>query len=131
MPAGWLLDSVALIDWYCGRTGVVPYLRSILQGQAAGAYSTMSEVELWQGIRPGEEPRHEALLSLLQRVPVDGAIARRAGELRREVGLGKLSIPDAVIAASAELTGRTLLTRNSRDFKRLQDHLSIEFYSKD
>jgi predicted nucleic acid-binding protein len=80
-----------------------------------------SEVELWQGLRPGEEERHEAIFSLLTRIPVDGTIARRAGQLRRQFGLERLSLPDAVIAASAELTGRWLLTRNTRDFESLSN----------
>ncbi len=130
MPA-WILDSVALIDWFCGRRGVETYVRGIVRGEADGAYSTSTEVELWQGLRPGEEERHEAILSFLERIPVDGVVARRAGGLRREFGLKNLSLPDAVIAASAGLTGRTLLTRNTRDFTKLQDVISVKFYPKD
>jgi hypothetical protein len=52
MP-GWMLDSVALIDWYCGRQGVTPYLEQILSGERQGAFSTVTELELWQGIRAG------------------------------------------------------------------------------
>ena len=124
----WMLDSVALIDWFCGRRGVAPYLRSIIEGEDSGAFSTISEIELWQGIRPGEEAKHDAILALLERVPLDGAIARRAGELRREFGLRQLSLPDATIGASADVTGRTLLTRNTRHFGALTDVLAIEFY---
>ena len=124
----WILDSVALIDWFCGRHGVAPYLQRIIEGEDGGAFSTISEIELWQGIRPGEEAKHEAILALLERVPLDGAIARRAGELRREFGLPHLSLPDAAIGASADVTGRTLLTRNTRDFGALTDVLAIEFY---
>lgn len=129
MP-GWLLDSVALIDWYCGRSGVRPYFEQILDGVSRGAFSTISEIELWQGLRSGEEAGHEAMLSLLDRVPLDRAIARRAGELRREFGLGALSLPDAAIAASADLTGRTLLTRNTKDFSRLRGRVPLQFYEK-
>jgi predicted nucleic acid-binding protein len=110
-----MFDSVALIDYYHNRAAVVPYFEMILNGQATGAFSTITELELWQGIRAGEEERHEAMLALLERVPLDGAIARQAGELRRRIGLDNLSLPDAAIAASAELTGRVLLTRNTRD----------------
>lgn len=129
MPA-WLLDSTALIDWYCGRRGVALYFEEIFEGHSEGAFSTISELELWQGLRPGEEDGHEAMLSLLERVPLDRSIARRAGELRRKVGLDKLSLPDAAILASAELTGRTLVTRNSRDFDSLLDDHAIELYEQ-
>jgi predicted nucleic acid-binding protein len=86
---------------------------AILAGQASGAFSTITELELWQGLRPDEEERHEALLAPLERVSLDGPIARRAGQLRRQVGLRRLSLPDAAIAATTELTRRTLLTRDS------------------
>lgn len=128
MPV-WILDSVALIDWYCGRRGVAPYLARIISGEERGGFSTMSEVELWQGLRPGEEERHEAIFSLLERIPVDGAIARHAGQLRRQFGLERLSLPDAVIAASAALTGYRLLTRNTHDFEALRSLIVVEFYS--
>jgi predicted nucleic acid-binding protein len=127
MP-GWMLDSVALIDYYHDRPGVTPYIEMILNGEATGAFSTITELELWQGIQAGEEERHEAMLALLERVPLDGAIARRAGQLRRQIGLDRLSLPDAAIAASAELTGRTLLTRDTRDFTTLKELIAIEFY---
>ena len=130
MPA-WMLDTVALIDYYHGRPGVLPYLEAILDGQISGAFSTITELELWQGIRLGEEERHEALLALLERVPLDGAIARRAGQLRQQVGLERLSLPDAAIAASAELSGCTLLTRNTRDFEALDGVLAVEFYGNE
>ncbi len=129
MPA-WMLDTVALIDYYHGRPGVLPYLNAILDEQAAGAFSTITELELWQGIRPGEEERHEAMLALLERVPLDGAIARRAGRLRQQFGLDRLTLPDAAIAASADLGGYTLLTRNTHDFA-LADVLAVEFYSNE
>ena len=130
MPS-WILDSVALIDWFCGRKGVASFVHRIIEGSDSGAFSTISELELWQGLRPGEEDRHQALLGFLERIPVDGAIARHAGQLRRQIGLDLLSLPDAVIAASATITGRKLLTRNTRDFERLQDVIAVQFYSKD
>ncbi len=126
----WTLDSVALIDWYCGRRGIFPYLEEILAGRSQGFFSTVSELELWQGIRPGEEEKHEAMLSLLERVPLDQTIARRAGLLRQQIGFPKLSLPDAAIAATSEVSGRPLLTRNTRDFERLKGIIPVEFYSK-
>jgi len=126
----WVFDTVVLIDYFCGRQGARPYFEAILNKKATGAYSTISELELWQGLRPGEEERHQALLSLLERVPLSGDIARSAGELRRQVGLNKLSLPDAAIAATAARLGRTLVTRNTRDFEQLKPRLALEFYTQ-
>jgi predicted nucleic acid-binding protein len=126
----WVFDTVVLIDYFCGRPGVLPYFEAILNKEATGAYSTISELELWQGLRPGEEDRHEALLSLLERVPLSGDIARLAGEMRRDVGLSKLSLPDAAIAATAAHLGHPLVTRNTRDFEQLKPRLALEFYTQ-
>jgi predicted nucleic acid-binding protein len=128
MP-GWLFDSVALIDWYCGRSGIAPYVEKVILGKIQGAFSTVTEIELWQGLRAGEED-HLALLALLERVPLDSAIAQQAGRLRQQVGLTRLSLPDAAIAATAQLTGHTLITRNTRDFTPLQHLLTVELYAK-
>ena len=126
----WVFDTVVLIDYFCGRPGVRPYFEAVLNKKATGAFSTISELELWQGLRPGEEERHEAMLSLLGRVPLSSDIARLAGEMRRNVGLSQLSLPDAAIAATAAHLGRTLVTRNTRDFEQLKPYLAIEFYSQ-
>ena len=58
------------------------------------------------------------------------AIAQQAGRLRQQAGLTRLSLPDAAIAATAQLTGYTLLTRNTRDFTPLRELLAVEFYAK-
>ena len=126
----WVFDTVVLIDYFCGRAGARPYFEAILNKRASGAYSTISELELWQGLRRGELARHEALLSLLERIPLSGDIARLAGEMRREVGLDKLSLPDAAIAATAAYLDRTLVTRNIRDFEQLKPRLALEFYTQ-
>ena len=45
---------------------------------------------------------------------IDGAIADRAADLRRQ--RPRLKAPDAIILATAQLRGRTLVTRNIKDF---------------
>ncbi|HWE65252.1 MAG TPA: PIN domain-containing protein [Acidimicrobiales bacterium] len=47
-------------------------------------------------------------------IPVDRAVAERAGRIRRETGL---RLPDALIAATALERGLTLTTRNRRHFE--------------
>lgn len=55
-----------------------------------------------------------SLLSAFAVDELDGQIARRAAELRNE--RRTLKLPDAVILASAQVRGRILVTRNTRDF---------------
>ena len=49
-------------------------------------------------------------------ISVDGLLADRAGTIGRT---HKVELADSVIAATALFTGSTLLTRNTRDFRRV------------
>lgn len=56
----------------------------------------------------------EEFLRIFQIDEVDDDISRRAAALRRE--RPRLKLPDSVILASAQVHGRVLVTRNTRDF---------------
>ena len=69
-------------------------------------------------MHPHEEPRTLELLNALGNLPVDGDVADRAGRwvyqyARQGV---QLSLPDALIAATAFLHNLTLVTTNPRHF---------------
>ncbi|MFZ2804526.1 MAG: type II toxin-antitoxin system VapC family toxin [Patescibacteria group bacterium] len=51
-------------------------------------------------------------------IPFDRTLARISGEIRRD---SRLKFPDAAIAATALFTRTPLVTRNTKDFKRLKD----------
>jgi predicted nucleic acid-binding protein len=104
--------------------------RGVLQWfatQSTIALSSISIEELAYGIaraRVAERrrltPWFEALLALpAQVLVVDEPIARAAGELRaaRERAGRLVAQADMLIAATALVSGRTLVTRNARDFE--------------
>jgi predicted nucleic acid-binding protein len=76
-------------------------------------YSMITRAELFAGSGSEEAPVR-ALLRPLRELPVDRATAERGGRLRRE---RRMSIADALIAATALERGLTLVTRNRRDFE--------------
>jgi predicted nucleic acid-binding protein len=77
--------------------------------------SVITQCELYAG--PARQQQAVArLLEALELVPVDQRIARAAGEIRRASGA---ATPDALIAATAIASGLDLLTRNRRDFARI------------
>jgi predicted nucleic acid-binding protein len=76
-----------------------------------------------RGIRAHEVSFTRRLLAELIWIPVDSAIATRAGDLGRDWrARGRtLSVADLVIAATALETGRPLATSNVRDFPMFPD----------
>jgi predicted nucleic acid-binding protein len=105
------------------NTGVVDWFGSLDEI----ALSAVSIEELSYGIaraKPSERKRlipwFEALMAVPARVlAVDERVARAAGELRaaRERSGRRVAQADMLIAATALISGRTLVTHNARDFE--------------
>jgi predicted nucleic acid-binding protein len=74
--------------------------------------STINRAELLAG-RSTDDARVRLLLTAMIEIPVDAAIAERAGRIRRA---SQARLPDAIVAATAIEHGLTLVTRNARDF---------------
>lgn len=127
--ADYLLDTTVFVDYLRDMEGAAVYFEPIFNGEVCGAFSVITEAELWEGLRSGEEEQHEAILLLLERVDVGRDIARRAGELRRTFRTEGLDMPDALIAATAEPVDATLVTRNRSHFEPLQPTITCEFYT--
>lgn len=104
-----LLDSDVLVDHLRGQ-------RRIVAGGDELHVSAISRAELFSG-RGTEERRVRRLLESMTSIPVDDAIAERAGRLRRGT---TRRLPDALIAATALEHRLTLVTRNTRDFEGIR-----------
>lgn len=106
-----LLDTDVLIDH------LVDPSRSLSVDLASdGAYSSITRAELFSGVN-ADEGVIESLLANFEEVPLDRPVAEEAGRIRRIV---KIKLPDALIAATAVVTKRALVTRNVRDFKKVK-----------
>ena len=108
-----LVDTDIAIDFLRRRE----YARKLLTnwaGEGLLAISTLTHLEIYQGMKTGEESATNAFLDGLISVVVDIPIARRAGMMLgdlRSKGL-TISIADAIIAATALQFGAPLLTNN-------------------
>jgi predicted nucleic acid-binding protein len=119
----YTLDTNAIIYQLKEDPEAVPLLRDILATDGPFYISAITEIELFRFSRldDDEKDRIEDLLDTVTSIPVDSRLARIAGMLGRDYGL---KVADGAIAATALLTGTTLVTRNTNDFKRVT-HLKL------
>jgi predicted nucleic acid-binding protein len=104
-----LLDTCILIDHLNG----VAEAREEIARYDAPLISVVTWMEVLVGAQPEVEPATRAFLAAFTQVPLDETVAEAAIRLRRT---RRLRLPDAIIAASAEAAGATLVTRNTKDF---------------
>jgi len=115
--ADYLLDSNVLILHLRERPEITALLAQ--WGKEGTLYiSVATRTEILAGMRPHEEEHTMELLDSLENLPVDEAIADRAGRLiyqHARQGV-QFSFPDALIAATALHHDLTLVTTNPRHF---------------
>jgi predicted nucleic acid-binding protein len=104
-----LVDTDVFVDHLRGH-------RALLAGRDTVHYSVVTRAELFAG-RSTDEARVSTLLAPFRELPVDRAIAERAGRLRRRT---TILTPDALIAATALEHRLLLVTRNLRHFESVK-----------
>ena len=114
----YTLDTNAIIYYVQEDSRAVAVLENIVKGEYPVYVSVLTEAELfsYSNLTKAEADAIDGLLQTTSIIPFDSRLARLAGMIRRTYGV-KLS--DSVIAATALLTGSTLLTRNTKDFRRI------------
>lgn len=97
-------------------------LRDIFTQNIPLYISAITEAELFgfPDLSNQESLHIEEILRTIAIIPVDSRIARTTGGIRRA---HRVNLADSVIAATALFTGTTLLTRNTRDFKKIPNLL--------
>ena len=112
-----LCDTNILIEFYKNRPQITQELRQIGQDQLA--ISVVTQAELYYGaLNAAELQKIKQHLRLLHRLPIDIAISDKFLQLMETYSLShKLSIPDALIAATVLVHNVELYTLNERDFR--------------
>lgn len=103
-------DTNIVIDMLHNRPAAWAEVRNV----ARAWISRMTWIEVMSGVPDHAATETEEFLRLFAMSEVDEEIARRAAALRHQ--RKSLKSPDAVILASAQVTGRILVTRNTKDF---------------
>ncbi len=112
-----LCDTNILIEFYKDNDQVIPVLREI--GLTNLAVSTVTIGELYFGARDRRElSKIKKHLSGLHQIPIDPGISGLTLSLLETYSLShRLSLPDAIIAATALRHGLELYTLNIKDFQ--------------
>lgn len=103
-----LVDTDVFVDHLRGA-------RELRPGRHRLHYSVVTRAELFAGTSATELVA--TLLAPFRELPVDRAVAERAGRMVRE---SAVRLPDALIAATAIEHGLGLVTRNRKDFARIR-----------
>lgn len=114
---GVLVDTTILVDHLRGLEKARGWLAEMLGSGRPLFYSAITTAELLTGVRPGEHDALQRLLTLMQGVLVDDAVATVAAEYMQKYARSHgLALPDALIAASARLSSADLATLNRKHF---------------
>jgi len=119
MAAGLLVvDTDVLIDYLRDRPQAVAFLEGSDQPLAVSAITI---AELYVGVRDGlERQRLDAFVAAFEVLTLDRQAAAVAGLWRRQYGPSHgMGLADALIAASVDAAGATLVTLNRRHFPML------------
>ena len=114
----YLLDTNILIDAINARRGKKEALLRLLLAGKRLCCSTVTVLEIFAGLRPEEEGVADLVLSQLELIDVSREIATLAGKAKYAFARKgvTLSVPDAMIAATAMTHTMVLFTDNRRDF---------------
>lgn len=112
-----LCDTNILIEFYKGNSRVVEEMQKI--GLPNLAVSVITAGELYFGARDKREmEKIRKHLSLMRQIPLDSDISDRFLKLLEEFALShRLTIPDALIAATTLSQDIPLYTLNLKDFQ--------------
>jgi tRNA(fMet)-specific endonuclease VapC len=120
----FLLDTNTVIDYFRGRGKVAERLLALPPSDIG--LPAVVAYEVWVGVLGSQNVQRrlsqlERFLSVVGVVPFDAAVARRAAQLRhllerRGEGIGPM---DTLIAATALAHNATLVTRNVKEFARV------------
>ncbi len=112
--SGYSLDANIVIDALLNHEPAHHELRRIAQSGTRMWISRMAWIEV---LSKGSDAAVRDVMTFVDRFgldEIDEEISHRAAALRRE--RPRLKSPDAIILATAQIRGRVLVTRNTRDF---------------
>ncbi len=129
----YALDTNTVLDYFRGRGGVAKNLLAVPPGEVA--LPAIVAYEVWIGVLGSQNARHrqaqyEQFLATVDVLAFDSAVCRRAAELRYSLERRgeRIGPMDTLIAATALVYNATLVTRNVREFGRVQGLKVVDWH---
>ena len=116
-----VIDTDILVDYFRKYEKSEKFLDNLKKEETIVYFSAITETELISGSECSKSEIKARVLHFLSnftKIQVDNQIAVKAGDYRRVYGM---RIPDALIAATAYATKSSLITRNIKDFERIEE----------
>lgn len=115
----YLIDTNILIYHTKGLQITIDFISNLI-AQHSFNISILTKIEFlgWDKHTPDGFEKCKRLIELANTYPVDENIANKAIELRRKINI---KLADAVIAATAIMHNLKLATRNTDDFKGIEE----------
>ena len=123
--SGFAFDANIVIDALAGYPLARTEIERAVQLSSRPWISRMAWIEV---LSKGTEATVRDALAFLSRFgldEIDDEISRRVAALRRE--RPRLKSPDAVILATAQIRGRVLITRNTKDFPAAMPGIRVPY----
>lgn len=114
-----LIDTNIFVDHLRNFGPAVKFFES-LAGRDDVIFSAITEAELIAGKSNKNKEKKEKLLYFINRwnkISVTNPVALQAGDISREY---ELEIPDAIIAATALQNNAEVVTKNIKDFQKVE-----------
>ncbi len=111
-----LVDTDVLINFLRGQPQARKFLLAQLSYNVSILCSVITVAEIFAGMRPHELDKTRGLLDNLDVIPVNRAIAEKAGSYKGTIKNHTLELDDCLIAATAHVHKTTLATGNIRHY---------------
>lgn len=116
-----LFDTNILIDYLNG----VEVANSEFNRYSEKAISVITWMEVLVGATPKSEGLMRGFLNGFESLPIDEKVAEVAVAIRKK---HKIKLPDAIVWATAQVNGRILVTRNTKDFSSDEPGIRVPYY---
>jgi predicted nucleic acid-binding protein len=120
MANSLLIDTDMLVDYLRAKEDAIVFLESLNQPMMISAVSV---AELFAGVKEGKERAViEEFFEAFEIVPLTFEIARTGGLFRRDFGKSHgVGLADAMIAATSEHKGASLISLNQKHFPMVKN----------